>query len=81
MIFLKSDKIKGPIALASDSVGNIYVSNYSANNVLKITPDGLCTVLVDKLDKPYGLHVNGDMLFISCQGSNSIYRQKLNDKK
>lgn len=77
IVFLKSDKIKGPIALASDEVGNIYVSNYSANNVLKITPQGVCNVLVEKLDKPYGLHVDGNMLFITCQGSNSIYRQKI----
>ena len=77
IVFYKSDKIKGPISLASDSVGNIYVSNYSANNVLKITPQGTATVLVDKLDKPYGLHVQGDMLFITCQGSNSVYRQKI----
>jgi tetratricopeptide (TPR) repeat protein len=77
VVFAKSDKIKGPISLASDALGNIYVSNYSANNVLKITPTGEISVLVDKLDKPYGLHVNGNMLFISCQGSNSIYRQKI----
>lgn len=77
IVFLKSDMIKGPIALASDEVGNIYISNYSANNVLKVTPQGVCSVLVEKLDKPYGLHVNGNMLFITCQGSNSIYRQKI----
>lgn len=76
-VFFKSDDIKGPISLASDEIGNIYVSNYSANNVLKITPQGFCSVLVEKLDKPYGLHVNGNMLFITCQGSNSIYRQKI----
>ena len=77
VVFFKSSQIHGPISLASDDVGNIYVSNYSANNVLKITPQGIATVLVDKLNKPYGLHVNGDMLFITCQGSNSIYRQKI----
>ncbi len=77
IVFFKSDKIKGPIALASDEVGNIYVSNYSANNVLKITPQGTSSVLVERLDKPYGLHVNGNMLFITCQGSNSVYRQKI----
>ena len=76
-VFYKSTQIKGPISLASDEVRNIYVSNYNANNVLKITPQGVCTVLVEKLDKPYGLHVNGNMLFITCQGSNSIYRQKI----
>ena len=77
IVFFKSNSIKGPISLASDEIGNIYVSNYSANNVLKITPDGKSSVLVDKLDKPYGLHVDGDMLFITCQGSNSIFRQKI----
>ena len=77
VVFFKSNEIKGPIALASDEIGNIYVSNYSANNVLKITPQGTCSILVEKLDKPYGLHVNGNMLFITCQGSNSVYRQKI----
>ena len=56
---------------------NIYVANYNANNVLKITPQGAVSVLVEKLDKPYGLHVNGNMLFITCQGSNSVFRQKI----
>ena len=78
IVFVKSEKIKGPISLASDELGNIYVSNYSANNVLKITPEGNLSVLVERLNKPYGLHVNGNMLFITCQGSNSIYRQKIN---
>ena len=77
IVFVKSDKIKGPISLASDEIGNIYVSNYSANNILKITPQGAVSVLIERLDKPYGLHVNGNMLFITCQGSNSIYRQKI----
>ena len=38
---------------------------------------GVATVLVDKIDKPYGLHVDGNMLFITCQGSNSVFRQKI----
>ena len=78
IVFVKSDKIKGPISLASDELGNIYVSNYSAHNVLKITPQGSISVLVDRLNKPYGLYVDGNMLFITCQGSNSIYRQRIN---
>ena len=76
-LFLKSNQISGPISLASDSVGNMYVANYNANNVIKVTPQGNVSVLVEKLNKPYGLHVNGNMLFITCQGSNSIYRQKI----
>ena len=76
-VFLKSTQINGPISLATDGLGNIYVSNYNANNVLKITPQGVVTILVANIDKPYGLHVEGNMLFITCQGSNSILRQKL----
>ena len=76
-IFIKSELIKGPISLVSDSIGNIYVSNYSANNVVKITPQGTASVFVTKVDKPYGLHVDGNMLFITCQGSNSVLRQRL----
>lgn len=76
-VFLKSDKISGPISLAIDDIGNIYVANYNANNVIKITPQGVVSILVEKLDKPYGLHINGNMLFITCQGSNSIFRQKI----
>lgn len=76
-VFVKSPLISGPISLASDSIGNIYVSNYNTNNVVKITPLGSPSVLVSKVDKPYGLHVEGNMLFITCQGSNSIFRQKI----
>ncbi len=76
-VFVKSTKISGPISLASDSIGNIYVSNYNTNNVLKISSRGEISVLVEKIDKPYGLHVNGNMLFITCQGSNSVLRQKI----
>ena len=76
-IFIKSELINGPISLVTDSIGNIYVSNYNANNIVRITPQGTASVFVTKVDKPYGLHVEGNMLFISCQGSNSVLRQRL----
>ena len=76
-VFVKSSKISGPISLVSDNIGNIYVSNYNNNNVLKISSRGEISVLVSNIDKPYGLHVDGNMLFITCQGSNSVFRQKI----
>ena len=76
-VFVKSNLIQGPISLVSDSIGNIYVSNYTGNNVVKITPQGSASVFVTKVDKPYGLHIDGNMLFITCQGSNSVLRQRL----
>ena len=76
-VFIKSYLIQGPISLVSDSIGNIYVSNYSSNNVVKITPQGTASIVVTKVNKPYGLHIEGNMLFITCQGSNSVLRQRL----
>lgn len=76
-IFVKNELINGPISLVSDSIGNIYVSNYNANNVVKITPQGSISIIIGKIDKPYGMHIEGNMLFVTCQGSNSIIRHRL----
>lgn len=77
MIFFKNAHLNGPISLTSDAGGNIYVANYNANNVLKLSSSGACTIFVNNVDKPYGLHVKGNILFVACQGSNSILRVKL----
>ena len=63
--------------MVSDNNGNIYVSNYNSNNVVKITPTGVISVLISNVPKPYGVHINGDLLFVSSQGSNSVLRYKL----
>lgn len=76
-LFYKSPNLKGPISLASDAAGNIYVANYNANNVLRLTKSGACSVLTSNVAQPYGIHVNGNMLFVACQGSNSVLRVKL----
>ena len=76
-LFVKSELINGPISLASDFAGNIYVSNYNSNNVVKITPQGTASIFISKVDKPYGLLVEGNMLFVTCQGSHSVLRQRL----
>ena len=77
MLFYKSPNLKGPISIASDSIGNIYVANYNANNVLKISSNGDCIILTSDVIQPYGVHVNGNMLFVACQGTNSVLRIKL----
>ena len=37
--FVKDYLIEGPIGLAIDAYDNIYVANYSVNNIIKITPN------------------------------------------
>ena len=76
-LFVKDAKLNGPIGLELDSSGNIYVANYNANNVLKISSTGLVSVLISDIPKPYCLHIDGGLLFISAQGSNSVVRYKL----
>ena len=77
MLFYKSTNLKGPISIASDTIGNIYVANYNADNILKISNSGLCSVISTNVSKPYGVHVNGNILFVACQGTNSVLRIKL----
>ena len=77
IIFIKTPKLNGPIAMVSDSDGNIYVSNYNADNVIKISPTGVITTLISNVQKPYGIHIKGNLLFVSSQGSNSVLRYKL----
>ena len=78
IIFLKDPRLNGPVGIVSDSAGNIYVANYNNNNILKISPAGSASVILSNVPKPYGLHIDGNMLFISSQGSNAIIRYKLN---
>lgn len=79
VLYSRDKKIDGPIGLAIDSLGNLYVANYNDNNILKISKAGTVRVLIGNIDKPYGLYLKGNMLFISSQGSNSVLRYKLHN--
>lgn len=76
-LFVKDARINGPIGLECDDAGNIYVANYNGDNVLKISNKGAVSVLVGNVKKPYCLHIAGNLLFISSQGTNSVIRYKL----
>lgn len=77
IVFLKDAKIGGPIGIALDKAGNMYIANYNKNNVLKVTPLGEYSVLISNLQKPYGIYIDGSILFVSCQGTNTVLRYKL----
>ena len=77
MIFFKNSILKGPIAIANDSLGNMYIANYNAKNILKISKNGHAEVFIQNAPKPYAVHVGGNMLFVSCQGSNAVIRKRL----
>lgn len=77
IVYIKSEKIDGPIGLAIDNNNNIYIANYNKNNVLKVDTNGTITEFVSDIQSPYCLYINGDLLFISSQGSNTVVRKKL----
>ena len=77
IVFIKSPKIDGPIGLERDSAGNLYIANYNKNNVLKVDTGGNITEIITNIQNPYCMHLNGDLLFVSAQGSNSVVRYKL----
>ncbi len=77
IVFIKSPKIDGPIGLERDMSGNIYIANYNKNNVLKVDTGGNITEIITNIQNPYCMHLNGDLLFVSAQGSNSVIRYKL----
>ena len=78
VLFIKDPKISGPIGIAYDKSKNLYIANYNKDNVLKVSPFGEISVLISDVKKPYYIYINGNMLFVSCQGTSSILRYKLN---
>lgn len=79
MVYLKSPKIDGPIGLERDSQGNLYIANYNKNNVLRVDTGGEVTEIITNIQNPYCMHITGDLLFVSAQGSNQVIRYKLNN--
>lgn len=77
MVYVKDAKISGPIGLAYDDSKNMYIANYNKNNILKISPYGEISVLINNVSKPYYLHIDGNILFVYCQGSDSVLKYKL----
>lgn len=77
IVYIKDAKINGPVGIVFDKSKNMYLANYNKDNVLKISPMGEISVLISNVKKPYYLYIDGSMLFISCQGTDSVLRYKL----
>ena len=69
--------MEGPIGIAIDKYDNIYVANFDANNILKITKGGNVSVFMDKISKPYFLYIKDDILYISEQGNDVVLTYNL----
>ena len=65
--------ISWPIAIAMDSAGNIYTANINSNNVTKITPDGVVTILGTTGSLPSDIVVDSSgNVYVSNSGSDDV---------
>lgn len=77
ILFVKDNKINGPIGMVNDISGNLYIANYNGDNVIKVATNGSITNVIANVQKPYGLFIKDNILYISSQGSNSVLKYKL----
>ena len=62
-----------PYAVAADGQGNIYLANKSANNVTKITPIGVTSILGTTGTSPHAISVDPDgNVYTANQGSDNV---------
>ena len=62
-----------PIAIAVDSSGNVYTTNFSSNSVTKITPAGVSTTLGTTGSDPIGIAVDSSAnVYTANSGSNNV---------
>lgn len=82
VVINKPTFISGPIGLVADSDDNIYIANYKSNKVVKMTVDGKFENLITLVKNPYYLYLDDSgYLYITEQGTNTLIRLKVSDKK
>lgn len=68
-VFIQASGLAGPIDVANDSAGNLYVSNFNDATVSKVTPEGEVTTFADVLPGPAGIVVDShDNVIVSHYG-------------
>ncbi|MEL7313317.1 MAG: hypothetical protein AAFN07_17515, partial [Pseudomonadota bacterium] len=68
-VFIQASGLAGPIDIANDSQGNLYVSNFNDGTISKVTTAGEVTKFADVLPGPAGIVVDSkDNVIVSQYG-------------
>lgn len=64
-----------PVGMAFDTLGNLYVVEWSAGHVSRIAPDGTRAVFADSLSGPSGLAIDADgSIYVASYSRDEVYR-------
>jgi sugar lactone lactonase YvrE len=67
--------LAGPMGIAADSAGNLYVANYGDNTVSRVDASGAISNFVTGLSAPQGLAIDAaNNLYIANSGANDILK-------
>jgi trimeric autotransporter adhesin len=71
-----SAQLNGPMGMAIDSAGNVYVADRDANVVRRISPAGVISTVATDLSGPFAVAVDGaGTLYIADTGSNRVVKR------
>lgn len=69
------DGFSSPVGMAFDAAGNLYIAEWSAGRVSRITPDGKRSTFADGLSGPSGLAIGPDgAIYVASYARDEIYR-------
>ncbi|MBL8600948.1 MAG: hypothetical protein JNK72_03395 [Myxococcales bacterium] len=67
--------VSGPIGMALDTSGNVYVANYTTNNVVRVTPTNAATPYVTGLTGPHAIAFDASgSLYVNDYGTGRLLR-------
>lgn len=69
------DGFSSPVGMAFDAAGNLYIAEWGAGRVSRVTPDGKRSTFADGLSGPSGLAIGPDgAVYVASYARDEIYR-------
>ncbi len=74
--------LAAPVGMAFDNSSNIYISNWSADTIVRVTQNGDSSKIASGISSPSGVAISKDnYLYVASYSQGTIYRASLNNIK